>query len=304
MPAVAAAEEYRAAAVRLIKDSDPTVRQAAVNVFNQAIVPEVLPAIASQLGDEYKPLYDAATRVLITQKDAAVRDKAIALAAALLEHENPRRRQDGSYILGVYRSDAALEQHIAIVESSTAEKPDWKLVAQAVDSLGRIGRPEAKPAIARLAHETKKAFKATDADYRMAVSTCLVSGGRLGDASVLPDCIAGASGSVLTTPGELRAAGLFGVGMLGKPSDGHMFGSVIRGEFDPPDAKMEAIKAIGNMRSHQHLGSLTLQAMLSTQMRWMAHWATGRITGETTPFVPETLPWRADVSITDATPTP
>jgi len=298
------ADSRRATALRMLKDTDPTVRQAAVTVLANVTTPEVLEPVAGQLGDEYKPLYDAAKSLLSTQKDAAVKQAAIALGAKLLENSSPRRQQDGSFILGAYRSDAALEKHIAIVEGSTAEKPDWQLIAQAADSLGRIGRAEAKPALARLSHEAKKAVKSGDGDYRSAVSYAIISSARLGDASVLPDCQVGTNGSAMTTPVDLRAAGCFGIGLIGSPATAGSLPGIIAGEMDPLEAKLEAVKAIGNLKSKGQLKALGHDKMLSHEMLWLAHWARNRSNGEDVPFEPDVVSWRADVSIMDITPKP
>ena len=63
---------------------------------------------------------------------------AVPAAQALLSDANPRRREDGSYILGHLKSDAGLEAHIALLNDS-----DVPVATQAAMSLGQICRREA-----------------------------------------------------------------------------------------------------------------------------------------------------------------
>ena len=60
----------------------------------------------------------------------------------MLNHPDPRRREDGSQILGRLKSLYAIERHVALLSDS-----DWGVVTQAAKSLGQIGGREAKSAV-------------------------------------------------------------------------------------------------------------------------------------------------------------
>jgi HEAT repeat protein len=302
MEFVAGGEQRRDAALELMQDPDPTVREAAVSVLRTAITPAALESVVMHLGDEYQPLRQAAIDALSTQPEGELRQAALAIATRLLEDANPRRREDGSLVLGVYRSDTAFEKHLALATPAAEGKPDWKLVAQVMDSLSRIGRPEAKPAVAAVASETKKALASTDAHFHAAVSRALIAAARLGDASVLPDCLTAARASAITAPNDVRTAGIFGIGMLGNAGSAGMMPRILTGEFDSPEARIEAVKAIGNLKAKAQLPALKRENLISRELLVLGHWATQRITGEQTPFEPPLVPWQADISIQDAPP--
>jgi HEAT repeat protein len=128
-------------AIKMLGDADPTVRVAASDLLAAAPTPAGIGPLVEQLGVAYEPLHLSARAALLASGPLT-----IDAAVKLLDHADPRRREDGSYLLGELRNDAALQRHIALMDDK-----DWGVVRQAAWSLGLIGRTEAIPAIAKLA---------------------------------------------------------------------------------------------------------------------------------------------------------
>lgn len=304
---VAALEMRRVEGLTRLKDSDATVRQAAVELLGANILPDLVKPISGQLSDRYQPLYAAALKALSTSPDPAVRQACIDVAAALLDNPDPRRQQDGSYILGRYRSDAALEKHIELAASFENAKPDWALVAQAAESLGRIGRPEAKPCVLKLAGQTAETAHNPQGETAPAIANAMIACGRLGEKAVLSAAHRTLAGDPQRMASILRTGAAFAIGAVGTTADTGGFPGIISGgsaPFESPQTRLEVLRAIGNLRDKAHLGVTEAATITSVQERWMAHWAHDRITGETTPFTPPARIWQADVSITDLSPQP
>src|SRR5207244_2517569 len=78
---------------------------------------DMVSSLIAQLGAGYPPLNTAARNALIA---AALNQIPSATEAAvrLLTDPDPRRREDGSFILGGIGSDAALEQHIQLLQET------------------------------------------------------------------------------------------------------------------------------------------------------------------------------------------
>ncbi len=304
---VATPQMRRSQGLSRLKDSDSTVRQAAVTLLGANILPELAKPIASQLSDPYQPLYAAALKALWTSPDPAVRQACIDVAASLLDNPDPRRQQDGSYILGRYRSDAALEKHIELAATFETPKPDWALVAQAAESLGRIGRPEAKPCVLKLAGLAVEAAHTPQGETAPAIANGMIACGRLGEKGVLPAAHRALGGDPQKMASILRTAAAFAIGAVGTTADTGAFPAIISGgsaPFESPQTRLEVLRAIGNLQDKVNLGVTKATTITSVPERWMAHWAHDRITGQTTPFTPPPSMWQADVSITDLTARP
>jgi hypothetical protein len=218
------------------------------------------------------------------------------------------------------RSNAAIAAHVALLtwDEKDPKRTDWPLVAQAADSLGRIGDasssavPAARAAPAALMTLIKAAPDALSAlplgAQRNAMSSALANAmtaaGRLRDKPALAEAMRvlelGAEGS----PAELRAAAAFAVGMLdptgGNNSAGMLF-DIYASEKESPATKFEAIKAVGNLRHAPSAGKLKaiMEAQPDAKLRWVAHWAYERCSGTTTPYVPPSERREPPVSITD-----
>lgn len=304
---VATPEMRRSEGLARLKDSDATVRQAAVTLLGANILPELAKPIATQLPDPYQPLYAAALNALSTSPDPAVRQACIDVAAGLLDNADPRRQQDGSYILGRYRSDAALEKHIELAATFEGPKPDWALVEQTAESLGRIGRPEAKPCMLKLASLPVEKAHAPQAETAPAIANGMIACGRLGEKGVLPAAHTALGGDPQKMASILRTSAAFAIGAVGTTADTGAFPGIISGgsaPFETPQTRIEVLRAIGNLRDKAHLGVTQATTITSVTERWMAHWAHDRITGQTTPFTPPVSTWQADVSIIDLSARP
>ena len=232
----------------------------------------------------------------------AVGKPAIPLATALLDSPNPRRREDGSFLLGQLRSDAALSRHIALLKDS-----DWRVVAQAAKSLGQIGNPDANEAIrssiARIASVGTTVPEAELASAYSASAEVVISGAKLGQTSELAVCV-----PMITEkqkyPPELRAACAYAFGLLGDPSDiatARLLLGVYGDNQEVTSVKFEALKALGNLKSAE--SATTLKQISTTEtdpaLRWIAFWAYKRITGSEDAYTPPNDPWTADVAVSD-----
>ena len=299
---VADAQTRRRDGLVMLKDPDSTVRLTAVELLAANIVPELAKPFAAQLTDRYQPIYAASLKALWASPDPASRQACIDVAASLLDNSDPRRQQDGSYILGRYRSDAALQRHIAIAATFENSKPDWALVSQAVDSLGRIGHPDAKPCVLKLAGQDPATANTPQTETISAIANAMIACGRLGEKAVLPICHKAMAGNPERMASILRTAAAYGIGAVGTVADTGSFPGVMGGgqaAYESPQTRIEVLRAIGNLRDKAKLSLTGASTILGADEQWMAHWAHDRITGQTTPFTPRAITWNADVSIRD-----
>ena len=159
----------------------PTVRQAAASVLGTVLSAEVAPALIPQLSDPYQPLWKASRDALVHAPTGPTREKVIQLAGELLDNADPRRRQDGSYLLGRFRSDYRYERHLQLLGDN-----DIELIGQVAESMGLIGRQEARPGIVALAQvaDGQRPGKKVQAAVK-----ALIAGGRLGASELIPTCL-------------------------------------------------------------------------------------------------------------------
>lgn len=288
---LATPERQQALAIGLLGDTDPTVRAHAAMLLEAHPTEAGIAPLAGVLADEYPAVHDNALRALLAAGRAGVVGT-IDAAAALLDHADPRRREDGSYLLGRLRSDANLQQHIALLKD-----PDWSVVAQAAESLGRIGRPEAAPAIGQLTARAGRFMaeyaKSPDfASISRAGEQAFVAAGRLGHRASLDHALP-LIPQKTTQPPNLRAGAVWSIGMLAEPSDEATISQLQRlatteDMQESYEVRAEAAKALGNLR---HKGSLTALRKLASDHRgaslgWAAHVAADRIEGIQTPYEP------------------
>ncbi len=296
-----AADRRNAVGRTLLNDADLTVRQAGADLLAAAPSDDALSALLAQLGAGYPPLRQSARRALVAMGAAAIKS-----AAALLTHADPRRREDGSWILGRLRSDVAIDAHVALLEGS-----DWPLVAQAADSLGRIGNRAAGPAVAALAARTQRsAALGQESPQAEAFVAAMVAAGRLGETSVLPVArriMQGHQGMAL----EPLGASIWAVGVLSPPPQrGEAAAALMRiyetrreaGDGDRD--RQEILKALGNMMHRPSLDTLRRIAATHSapEQRYFAHLAADRIEGRDTAYTPPDAPWIARTMIEDRTP--
>jgi HEAT repeat protein len=298
-------------AVKMLQDADPTVREAAVRVLAPVATSEALSAIAQQLDIDYAPLHAAARDALIRPANDAVRGATIALAAEMLAHENPRRREDGSYVLGRLRSGAAFERHLALLkwDRAGAAKLDWPVVAQAAESLGRIGDTRCAAALMTLVTAAPDALEGMQRPQRnhmsRAMSNALVAAARLGHRPAVAEAVRILQLNPESCPTDLRAAAAFAIGALGEtgaatPDDVNFF-AIYDSPYEGRDAKFEALKALGNLR---HAASAARLKEISEtdgtpDLRWIAHWSYQRAARQEVPYTPPTARREPPVTITD-----
>jgi HEAT repeat protein len=293
-------------AIERLSDEDRSVREASARLLVNVPTKDAVDLLVQQLDDDYHPLYLAARDAIV----AAGAD-AVPAAVKLLDNRNPRRREDGSYVLGELKSDAGFERHVALMSD-----PDWPLVEQVSHSLGRIGRKDAAPTLAKLATRAATLMKedAVKKDPIHANSACreaIVACGLLGYKDVLPPII-----PIIPQreqyAADVRAAAVWVFGMIGDANDASvqgMLGGLLGDIKESEMCKFEAIKAWGNQKRKAALGSV--QSWDSgggfasgPRMRWIMHWAFDRITGTQTPYTPPVSTKAADVSISDLTEHP
>jgi HEAT repeat protein len=298
-------------ALSMLNDPDPTVRQVAVGLLQPVPSADAVAALAAQLGTDYAPLHDAARQAMSRPAVAPVRDATIRLAAEMLAHAEPRRRQDGSYVLGRLRSGEAIERHIRLLQWDPAamDKADWALVGQAAESLGLIGDSRAAEPLMALVksapHSLANVAPERQQPIGEAMGNALVALGRIGHRPALDEAVRVLKLDPLGgVPAPLRAAGSFVVGTLGEPGTvpaGVEFLDMYGSSNETRQTKVEALKALGNLRYAPAANALKRisETEMSPELRWVAHWAYQRAANTTVPYTPPSLRREAPVTISD-----
>jgi hypothetical protein len=134
-----------------------------------------------------------------------------------------------------------------------------------------------------------------------------VTVGKLGYRPAMSEVTRILGGAGNDQPERMRAAAVFAFGLLTDPGDAganqRLLGMVTAME-EPPLVKYEAIKALVHRNYAPALETLRKVAAESGQpmVRWGAHWAADKMSGQTTPYTPPDDPWKAEPSIRDLTP--
>jgi HEAT repeat protein len=296
---LAAADEQITIARRMLKDPDLSVREAAAELFMAHPSADDVPSLFRQLSTNYGPLHDSARDALVAAALAPI-PTVVDSAAKLLTDADPNRREDGSYILGRARSDAALEQHIRLLNDE-----NWAVVRQAAESLGRIGRPEAASSLAQLAAKIETPDDSEMTDGRLAAIECaFISCGQLRYKPILP-LAQRLMPQKTVYPSALRASAIWAAGLVGEANDSRLASIFLsisndNGPFESEDARFEAIKAIGNLHYLPALNEMRRQSKESPfpKLRWMAHLVADRLAGGTpTTYTPPSVAVVAETSI-------
>jgi HEAT repeat protein len=307
--AEAGARERRA--IQMLDDADPTVRESAAKVLTP-MPGSALAALAGQLKEDYTPLHEAVRAAMINPADAAVRAATIELMSKMLSDLNPRRREDASFILGHLRSDAKLEQHLALLnwDPSNPGGADWAMLAQASESLGLIGDARASAPLLELVKSAPQSLAPLKRPQRDAMAraagNAMLSLGRLHQAPAQPQALRVLQLDPDTCPYELRAAAAFAVGVLAppRPSQADRMLGIYESVYENRQTKFEALKALGNLKdpsAAERLKSIAASDPLP-DLRWMAHWSYQRCSGEHIAYTPPTERREPAVSITDLNP--
>jgi len=305
----------KATAVQMLGDADPTVREAAARVLTPVATSEALNAIAQQLDVDYAPLHEAARQTLARPANDAIRTATISMAADMLAHTNPRRREDASFVLGRLRSDAAIDRHVALLnwDSKAPANSDWLVIAQAAESIGMIGAGrggtrgiELLMAIVTVAPDALQGLPRPQRDHMThAMANALVAVARLDHRPAVAQAVRILQMNPDTCPAEIRAAAAFAIGVLIEPravppADVDFF-AIYASPYEGHDAKIEAIKALGNMRhaaSAERLKSIS-ESDGAPDLRWIAHWSYERAANTKVPYTPPTHRREIPVTITD-----
>ncbi len=306
------AEQQKRALDLLNQDADPTVRQAACAIFAAHPLPEAVDVLVKQLYDPYLPLHDAARVALSHSASDAMTKQIIAAAVTLLHESNQRRKEDGSFLLGHYRSEAALEDHIALIHDypkSPNAPVDWDLYTQAVRSLGRIGNPKAGPPLVPLLQKAPITMAAlmNSTVSLDAEEAALVAVGQMKYTGAMRQVWRIINGSGQEEPENMRAAAVWALGALTPPDDKKANDVLIKIianlQDNPAIARFEACKWLGHRHVTASADALKSLAQTDTDplARWSAHWAYQQITGQNLPYTPPDVPWTAETSITDLT---
>jgi HEAT repeat protein len=311
MPHVAEPAVRDGRAIAMLHDSDPTVRETAARVLTPFPSMQALLPLTAQLDHGYAPLHHAAREALVHPGSEELSAAVIDRAAEMLSHDNPRRREDASYLLGRLRSDAAFDRHVELLrwDSVDVNANDWMLVAQAAESAGLIGDGRAVEPLLKLVEASPDALTGMELAQRLAMSqamsNALVALARLQHRPAL-----GQAARILdldpqgAAPPSLRAAAAFAVGVLGEAGrvpQGVNLIAIYDSVYEGPQTKFEALKALGNLRHKSSLSALQgiAQSSPSPEMRWIAHWSYERTAGTSATYHPPTVLHLPPVSISD-----
>lgn len=302
-------DEQHRQAMKMLKDVDPSVRTAAAVLLNPLPDTEAADALFAQLDDPYRPLHAAIRAGLTHPATEQVKQHVIASAATLLDHANMRRREDGSYVLGRLHSNAAFEKHLALlnVPKDDPQTVDWLLVTQVAESLGLIGDQRAAESLAALAAKAPKGFTV---DYEKpivgnpfdAMGAAFVAVGRLRYPGSMDDAKRQVRASPREIPTQIRSASIWYIGVVSPEHDdanAALAMSVYGGMEESMNSQLEALKAAGNIKAkslEDRLKGLSTDVG-EEKLRWMAHWAFERISGQKAPYVPPQRKWKAQVTI-------
>jgi HEAT repeat protein len=296
---LADSDQQIAVAKTILADPDFSVRQAAAELLIAHPSGDAVPYLLKQLTENYPPLRDSARDALVAAALLPV-PAVIESAATMLTNADPDRREDGSYILGHARSDVALQQQITLLNDA-----NWMVVGQAAESLGRIGRPEAGPALAQLADTVREFDETWMSNRRLtAVESAFISLGQLHYKPALP-LLKWVMPQKTAYPAELRTRVIWASGLIGDADDRELAAICLsisndNSPFESEDARFEAIKAIGNLHYLPALDEMRRQATESPfpTLRWMAHLVADRLDGgRPTTYTPPTTTVVAETSI-------
>lgn len=298
LAAIAPADQVQPHAITALADADTSVRENAARVLQKFPTATALEALVKNLPAESSRLHEAAREAIVL-----VGQSAIPTAEKMLTDTDPRRREDGSYVLGRLKADAGFDTHVKLLTDA-----DWGLVKQAAQSLGQIARPDAAGPLAELAKRAPAiqslSTEENGAVAIEAVEQAIVAATYLGEKSILPVCR-----QMLADQNRfssaLRSASAYAIGRLGDPADGKLPAALTRISIDPEEAesvRLECVKALG------HLKLAAAKAVVGTDRGsavytggrtgdWLSHWVRYRLTGQELPYVPLPDEYTARLSI-------
>ncbi len=285
-------QQFQQRCITALADEDLSVRETAARLLQTSPTSDALPALMANLPNELSRLHTAVREAIV-----AIGPAAVASAEKLLTDSNPRRREDGSYLLGGLKSAASLEAHMALMKD-----PDWQVVRQAAVSLGQIGRKEAAPAVAAVSHLADQPV--LEPLSMEAIEQSIVTSAELGDVSMLPMCK-----TILPArakySGTFRAAGAFLIGRLGDRDDKSLSKMLTHPLSDLEEAdtvKFECVKALGQLKLPAAAGVVgkdraSAKYLGDARTDWLDYWVRSRVLGPQPPLTPFPMNWEASTSV-------
>lgn len=284
-------------AIEKLSDTDIPIRTVAAVLLTANPTGDAVVPLIAQLSVDDQPLHEAALAALVSTGAAS-----IPAIVNLMDDADSARQIDALYVLWKLKSDAALEKQIALAGGA-----DWPVSAAAARALSAASRSEAIPILSKLAlsalqSQTGQASEQARGRFD-AIQWGIIGCGALNH----PDIVAPLMPLLPqfeTQPSEWRAALCWAIGATQQTQYASALMGIPGNQKDQESVKIEAIKAMGNMRHKPAIGltgtwSTGDVVARSPVLRYITHWAHSRITGENIPFIPIRLPWDADVSIRD-----
>ncbi len=300
LPGTATVQSQQSLAIAGLDDPDPTVREASARVLQIAPTPAAIDELCVQLADSYEPLHLAARQAL-----AVAGGPVIPIAEAMLSDPNPRRREDGSFLLGAYASNASLGLHIALLDDA-----DWGVVDQAAKSLYNLASPAeiTGPYILRILQRGKRTTQVTSTEIDAQAAAILLAG-RIGYTSIIAlaePMIPNNPFSPTNAPDQFRVPAIWAIGMTAGPRShaASLVEEIYQNPEQSPAAVFESFKAMVNMNDASAKDFLKnwdndSDIGRDNNSRWMAHYAYDFFSGRNTPFVPRPYIMKVDLSIQD-----
>lgn len=296
-------------AMGMLNDPDLTVREAAVQVLTPCPTALAAKAIAGQLSEPYRPLRHACREALAKPASDEVKQAAIEQGVALLDNPNPRRREDGSYVLGRLRSTAGWDKHMALLSLKDVRTKDvqWSVMRQAAESMGWIGDPRCGDALKEIADIVFAGQDINAGDLERGGPSevlvhAIIAAGRVGHKPIAETGRKILAGNPEFQPGEWRATAAFALYSVLEPGTAvpGVFSSGLNNPHEGGGARHEYVKGLGAMRAKSAVGTLEkLEAQEGPEIAWIAHWSLEQIQGKPRPYTPRPQEWRVNVSIQD-----
>ncbi len=295
--AVGSEAEAQKRYIAALADEDRSVRESAAGLLQKSPTPDAIAALVGNLAEESARLHSAALDALL-----AIGQPVIPTAEKLLADADPRRREDASYLLGMLKSDARFEAHVALLKDS-----DWRVARQAAVSLVQIGRKDASPALAELARKaTSLSIPETSPEYAaatQAVEQAIVACAMLGESSILPMCKTVMP--VKTHAANIRTAAVYAIGRLSATGDKSVTGLLTKPMNDleeTSNVQFECVKAMGHLKLPAVMNLVGKDRESARWISdyygdWMSHWIRCRMTGKVEPLSPLKESWSSSSSI-------
>jgi HEAT repeat protein len=285
--------------VNHLDDVDATVRMRSSEALGDLGYKPALEKLALLTGDELEPTAMAAENAIFEIGG----EEAISIAGEMLTSKSARTRIAASRLLGRFKSNMNLEEHIALLKYE-----DVHVVKVAAYSLGLVGDERASPALRKLIEWPllpKEERPDYDSAYLYRASMCAAfSLGRLKDKEAIPTLVKHA-----TRPTGIATAAIWALGKIGatKYKDINVTGKLSavlmnNGMFFIP-LHPEATKALGRLKDPAALPALESKLTGGgNQSSMLLAWAIDQCGGVPPEIEVKTSYRRPDAVIQDRTP--